>query len=235
MDTHEELAIKKDGSGTLVIKSDLNKMLAMLRSMGARSDMEKEGLARTYDTIVLMKDYVDTARNVAPDQKELLREGKMHIVLNAKENVGKFDMTFPFRSGEKLQQLYTSLNNTSGGLKGLLGNIGKPGPDTEDSDKNMPQLTSVYDITVKDGQYKRTVNQERYEAFTQAIKLEQLTQLSSVMGAMEYTFQITLPRAIKSISNSKAILSSDKKTAILKNDLIETFQHPELLSVEIQY
>ena len=237
-DTREELEIKADGSGTLVMKTDLSKMLEMVKGFAGETDLAKDGLDRPFDTTMLMKDYMDTAKNVPADQKELLRNGKVHVVMNVKESIGKFDMNFPFTSTDKLQQLYASLNSSSGGIKNLFDGMGKSlpkAPDEQGADKSMPQIASVYDITAKDGLYSRKVNKERYDAFTQAMKLEELKQMGSMLGAMDYTLSVKLPRAIKKISNSKVVLSDDKKTATLKADLMETFQHPELLALDIEY
>lgn len=240
-DTREELEIKGDGSGTLVMKTDLSKMLEMVKGFGDNNDLSKDGLDKAIDTTMLMKDYVDTAKNITPEQKQLLHNGKVHVVMNVKENIGKIDMNFPFASADKLQQLYASLNSSTGGLKNLFGGAGKvlPNGGSEDqgSDAGMPQIASVYDITVKEGLYSRKVNKQRYDAFAQSMKLDDLKQLGGSMGSMnmDYTLSLKLPRPIKRVSNSKAILSADKKTVTLAADLMETFQHPELLSLEVEY
>jgi hypothetical protein len=239
-DTREELEIKNDGSGTLVMKTDLGKMLELVKGFG-ENDLAKDGLDKAFDSTMYLKDYVDTAKKVTAEQKELLRDGKVHVVMNVKENIGKIDMTFPFTSADKLQQLYSSLNNSTGGLKNLFDKAGKgvpgDGASEEADDKGMPQIASVYDITVKQGLYSRKVNKERYDAFAQQMKLDELKQMGGMMGdmKMDYTLSIKLPRPVKRVSNSKAAVSADKKTVTLSTELMETFQHPELLSLEIEY
>lgn len=238
-DTREELEIKGDGSGTLVMKMDISKMLEMVKGFAGENDLAKDGLDKPFDTTMLMKDYIDTAKDVPADKKELLRNGKVHVVMNVKESIGRFDMNFPFASTDKLQQLYASLNSSSGGLKNLFDGMGKNlkkgGSDEQGNDKSMPQIASVYDITVKDGLYSRKVNKQRYDEFAQAVKLDDLKQMGTAMGAMDYTLSVKLPRPIKKVSNPKVVLSDDKKIATLKTDLMETFQHPELLALDIEY
>ncbi|HTL08629.1 MAG TPA: hypothetical protein VL307_10245 [Chitinophagaceae bacterium] len=238
-DTREELEIKNNGSGTLVLKSDFSKILDMMKGFTGESDLAKDGLDKPFDTTMALKDYVDTATSVPADKKELLRNGKVHLVMNVKESVGKFDMNLPFTSTDKLQQLYASLNSSSGGLKNMFDGMGKSLPKAggEDAggDKGMPQIASVYDITVKDGLYSRQVNKQRYEEFTKQMKLEELKQMGSMMGDMDYTLSIKLPRPAKKVSNAAMTLSDDKKTATLKTDLLKTFEHPELLAVNIEY
>lgn len=243
-DTREELDIKKDGSGTLAIRTDLGKIIEMMKGFGGEEGFTKEGLDKPFDTTMLLKDYVDTAKSVPAEKKALLRNGKVHLVLNAKDNIGKLDMHFPFASTDQLQQLYESLNSAGGGMQGLFGDLGKDRtmgtdePDTEKTpggDKGMPQISSVYDITVKDGVYNRKVNKERYDAFSKAMKIDDLKQMSGMLGEMNYTVAVKFPRAVKKISNPKAALSDDKMTATLSVDLMEIFEHPELLALEIEY
>ncbi len=236
-DTREELEIKKDGSGSLVMKTDFGKMLEMVKGMGSTTDLSKDGLDKLYDTTMYLKDVIDTAQNIPADQKELLRNGKVHLVVNVKESAGKMDMNFPFATTGKLQDLYASLNNSTNGLKNLFNGMGKNLQKADDSngEKGMPQIASVYDIVVKDGLYSRKVNKQRYDEFAQQMKLDELKQMSNMFGSMDYTLTIKLPRVIKKMSNSKAVLSEDKKTASLKTDLMETFDHPELLALEIEY
>ncbi len=239
MDTREELEIKANGSGTLVVKTDLSKMLEMLKGFTSQEDLQKQGMDRAFDTSMLMKDYVDTARDIPADKKALLRDGSLHLVMNVKEGIGKFDIKLPFASADQLQNLYASLNSSTGGLKGMLDGMDKDkkmgGSDSSSSDKGMPQITSVYDITVKDGLYSRKVNQVRYDQFAKDMKLEELKSMGSMMGAMHYSLLVKLPRPIKKINNPKAILSEDKRTATLSVELMETFEHPALLALEIEY
>jgi hypothetical protein len=234
MDTREEMQINKDGSGSLALKTDIGKMVEMMKSFTSDSDLQKQGLDKPFDTIMLLKSYLDTAQNVPADKKASLQDGQIHVILNVKENVGKFDILFPFRSEEQVSQLYQSLSSISGGLKNVMGNLG--GSNTqEQGDKGLPQLTFVYDVSIKKGIYSRKVNKERYSVFSQDMKLDQLKQLSSVLGTMNYTLALTFPQPIKKTSNAKAVLSNGNKTATLSVDLLEAFEHPELLELEIEY
>jgi len=239
MDTREELDIKKDGSGTLVVKTDMSKLIEIMKGFTSDSDIQKQGLDKTFDTTMLFKSFVDTAQNVPEDKKAVLRNGKLHLNLDVKDNIGKFDMEFPFSSPGNLSKLYESLNTSTGGLKGMMNSMGANKSNEEgqtpDDDKALPQITSVYDITLKKGLYSRKVNKARYETFSQTIKLDQLKQMGSMLGSMSYTLVVTLPQAVKKTTNAKAVLSGDKKTVTLSADLMETFEHPELLELDIEY
>jgi len=230
-ETKEELVIKKDGSGTLELKMDLAKMVDMMKNFASDSDIQKQGLDKPFDTTMLLKSFIDTASGIASAKKAALRDGSIHLTLNIKEHIDKMDMAFPFKSTDQIPDLYQGLNTSASGLKELMGKSdgGQAG------DKGLPQLSTVYDITVKNGIYSRKVNKERYETFKQGMNLEQLKQMGSVMGSISYTVSVSLPQPVKKTSNVKTVLSDDKKTVTLSADLLEAFEHPELLELEIEY
>ncbi len=234
--TKEEIEIKSDGSGTLVMKTDLGKMIDMLKSFSQGDELKKDGLDRPLDTVMLVKDFIDTAKDVPADKKALLRDGKIHLALNMNDSKGNFDMEFPFKSGSDLQKLYESLNSSTGGLKNLFGNSGDSSQlQQAGGDKGMPQIASAYDVVIKDGLYSRKVNKQRYAEFADASKLDELKKMGGMLGDLNYTLSVKLPRPIKKISNPKAVLSDDKKIARLSVDLMDVFEHPELLDIDIEY
>lgn len=232
--THEDLQIKKDGSGTLSMKTDVGKLLEMLKSFGGDSAFAGGRADHPMDTLMLMKDFVDTARDVPADKKALLRDGKVHVVMNMAESIGKIDFNLPFKSTSQLQQLYQTLNSGSG-LGSILGGMGNQLPGNNTGNSGIPQVASVYDIVIKDGSYSRKVNLERYEEFTKTMKLDEFKQMSGMFGEMDYTLSVTVPRPIKKSSNPQVVLSADKKTATLKTDLLQTFEHPALLAMDLEY
>ncbi len=237
-DTHENLVIKENGSGTLTIKTDIGKMLEILKSFSGDSSLMQNGLDKVYDTTLQMKDYVDTASGMTSEQKNLFHKGSVHIVVNVKDNIGKFDMSFPFSSAGDLSKLYSGLNGSAGSLKNMMGDMSKNFPNaTPDTgkDNGLPQIASVYDISLTPNSYSRKVNQEKYQAFSQMVKPEQLSQVNGMLGGMDYTFSISLPRKVKTVSNTKAVIAEDRKTVLLKADLLDCFQHPEVLELQLTY
>ena len=66
-------------------------------------------------------------------------------------------------------------------------------------------------------------------------KIEEAKGMSSMMGEMNYTIALNLPRAVKKVSNPKAVISNDKKNVMLKTDLFSIFDHPELLELTVDY
>jgi hypothetical protein len=242
---NEELEIKSDGSGALQYKTDLSKLIDVVKSFDSNGAMGTDSMIqKKLDSTILMKDLLDTAQNISPEKKALLREGKIHVKLNAEKSLFTIDMELPYKTPAQLQQLYTNLNSADNGLSGVMdGLTGKEDapfiPPGEGDDKTNPfgSIASIYDITVKDGLFSRKVNKERWQKFksANAESAEKMKGMGAMMGAMEYNISIKFPRAVKKTSNPKAEISTDGKNVLLKTDLIEVMEHPEMLELEIVY
>ena len=164
--------------------------------------------------------------------------------MNLANNILKMDMSYPYQSQAQLTQIYAALQdggmNMGSMMQALSGgdkdDAANPSPGGADAGDNNPsQLSNVYDITVTANQYKRVLNKERYQKMMSNPKIEEAKGMSSMMGEMNYTIALNLPRAIKKVSNPKADVSNDKKNVMLKTDLFSIFDHPELLELTVDY
>jgi hypothetical protein len=243
LDTVEQLDIKESGAGTLNMNMDMGKAAEMMKGFMAPEELAKEKLDRVIDTTILMKDVVDTSTKITPERKALLRNGKMHLTMNLANNILKMDMSYPYQSQAQLTQIYAALQdggmNMGSMMQALSGgdkdDAANPAPGGADAGDNPSQLSNVYDITVTPTQYKRVLNKERYQKMMSNPKIEEAKGMSSMMGEMNYTIALNLPRPVKKVSNSKAVISNDKKNVMLKSDLFAIFDHPELLELTVDY
>src|ERR1044071_5752656 len=159
----EQIDIKSNGSGQLTVNTNMSQLLEMIQTYIGKEEMDKQLPKRALDTTVLMKDVVDTAKNITPEKKALVRDGKIHMKLNMDEKVFKADMHFPFSSLNNLQQLYTSMNDGSLGTATLFKGLasGKSDSGSVGGNNNRPdmnQFKSIYDFQSTDGMISRNVN-----------------------------------------------------------------------------
>ena len=67
--------------------------------------MNQEGLDKVIDTVISMKSFADSAKDITPEQKALFSAGKMRLQMNIKEKIFKIDTDIPFKSYGDLQLL----------------------------------------------------------------------------------------------------------------------------------
>lgn len=236
---NEEITINADGSGVHNTKMDMGQMLEMIQSMAGEEELAKEGLDKVLDTTILMKSVMDSAKELSPEQRELLKDGKMNLQMNMKEKVFKAQVNIPFKGYKNLQSLMSGNGSSMSGLSQLFKGVfdkgeQKPALDGP-KDPGLEDMNSIFDVVVKDGLVSRKVNIAKHKALMEKPEIAQMQQMAS--GGMEilYTTVIKLPRPAKKTESSLIKLSEDKKTVTMKYNLLELFDTPEKFSYSIEF
>ncbi|HEY8399171.1 MAG TPA: hypothetical protein VIK80_14605 [Flavihumibacter sp.] len=236
----EEVDIREDGSGRLAMNTDMGQLFELLKGFASEEDLANEGLNRATDTVILMKDLIDTARDISAENRAVLREGKMHLQMNMNENIFKLNIDYPFKSLADANKLHKAMNDM-----GMMGNsLMNLGGKQEEPDQpaipgggsmGIERVSSIYDTRFGNGEYSRTVNRARYDSLVNDPRMQESRGMLSMMGSMNHNLTIKLPRKVKSVSNPKAEISADKKTVILKGDIVQALDSPELMEITIRY
>jgi hypothetical protein len=243
-EVNEEIVINADGTGTFVTKMDMGQLLEMMQSLAGEEKLSEEGMDKVIDTTFRMKDMLDSAKDITPEQKALLSSGTMKMQMNVKEKIFKMDMHFPFSNQGDLQKLMAGQGNNGAGItdivKQLFGGDKKQPEDTTQiidvaKEPDMQDISNIYDVTVKNGFISKKINNDRYKALVARPEMGQIKQLSSSGMEILYTTTIKLPRPVKSSDNPLIKLSADKKTVTMHYNLLELLDNPEKFSYTLEY
>ena len=114
LEINEEVEIKENGSGQLSSSMDLSQLVDMMAAMGGEEFEKKKD--EKIDSVIYLKDIIDTAKNLTAEQKRLTRDGTVRVQMNMAEKLFKLDMHYPFSSLERLQQLHAAMSDGGIGL-----------------------------------------------------------------------------------------------------------------------
>lgn len=234
LDIYEKIDVKKDGSGSVSMDMDMSQMLEMIQQYMGQQGMDKAGMAKM-DTTIHMKDILQGVDSLPADKKALLSAGTVHIRLDTGAKVFTTHMNFPFTSQDNLQKLYAALGDGSLGTAQLFKNLGGDEAGAGGPNPDINQFNGIYDFTCHDGLITKKVNEEKWKALQNNPQLAQLKQAGQMGIEIDYTTTIVLPRPVKKIDNAIAKLSDDKKTVVMKFNLINAFDHPEQFGYSIEY
>jgi hypothetical protein len=238
-DIDEEINVKNNGSGQMNINMDMSQLLDIMQTYVGKDEMGKQMPKDKMDTTIYMKDLVDTAKDIPADKKALIREGTLHMKLNMADKVFKAELHFPFTSMANLQNLYMAMNDGSLGtsklFKGLTSKGDSAGNNSNSTMPDIGQFNGIYDFQCKDGMISRKLNAAKWKQFQSDPQFEQMKQVSGMGMEVPYTLKVSLPRPLKKIDNSLAVISDDKKTITLKYNFVEVFEHPEKFEYTIAY
>jgi hypothetical protein len=237
---NEDIDVKPGGSGVYAVHTNMSQLLQAMQSYLGKEEMDKQMPTRNIDTTVMMKTLLDTASNISAENKALIKDGSVHLLLNIQQKEFNSDIVIPFKSLSDLQKLYNSMNNQSLGFTQLFkGMAGKP--DTAGSSSNgngmpdMNQFNAIYDFTSRDGYLSRKLNQEKWKALQQTSQYAQMKDAGNMGISIPYTLTITVPRPVKKVDNDLAKIFPDRKKVIIQYNLIEVFDHPEKFEYTVTY
>ena len=237
---NEDIDVKADGKGVYSIHNDMSQILQAMSSYMGKDEMEKQMPSRNIDTTVMMKSLLDTAKNISAENKALVKDGTVHLLLNMDKKEFKSDIVIPFKNLSDLQKLYNAMNSQSLGFTQFFkGMAGKPdstlGSSNDSGMPDMNQFNAIYDFVSHDGLISRKLNAERWKALQQSPQFAQMKEAGSMGISIPYTLTIAVPRPVKKVDNELAKLFPDRKKVVMQYNLVEVFDHPEKFEYTIVY
>ena len=76
--------------------TDMSQLLVAMQSYLGPEEMQKQMPAKNLDTTVMMKNLMDSAKDITPENKELVKDGTVHMKLNMDEKIFKSDIRHSF-------------------------------------------------------------------------------------------------------------------------------------------
>lgn len=235
LEIHDETVINENGSGQLSQALDMSQLIDMMQAMGGEEfDKHKD---EKIDSVIYLKDMVDTVKDITAEQRDLLRRGKINIKMNMKAKEFKINLQCPFDNLASLQKLSSGGGHAGAGLGSLMKKFG-PGSGemvSGDDSPDMDMLLGVFDYKISNGLINRTVNPAKLKALLNNPKMEEMKSGADMGIEVSHTVVYKLPRPVKKAANTKARLSADKKTVTLQLNLLEIFTKPEQFAFTIEY
>jgi hypothetical protein len=250
-EVNEEISINDDGSGVYNTKMDMSQLIDMMQTFAGEEKMSEQGMDRAIDTVINFQNIVDSAKEMTAEQKELMKDAKMHMQMNIKEKLFKIDINIPYKNYASLEKLLAGGGATGSAMSEVMKDVfsekktddqvqalpadSSAGEIKEEVSPGMNDFTNFYDVTVKKGTISRKVNQEKWKALTDKPEMQQMKQLSSSGMEILYTTTIKLPRPVKKSDNAMFKISDGGKTITMKYNMLEMLDNPDKFSYTIEY
>ena len=241
LDTEETILLNADNSGVYTVKFDLSRMLELAASMNPDAGKEDRVMQKK-DTIVYLRDLVDTASSLTADEKRLYKDGMLQVKLDEGKNQMSLTMSTPFKNPADLTIIKNHLPEIISKLKGFekaAGDLEKPGEneDMKMDDKSANPLGEYFTFSATAGRISNTITD--VEAFKKLVTADStfsmMTQMAGMMGDFNYHTIITVPKAAKKFQGPGSSASADKKTISFSTTLAEILEHPEKVSYSVEY
>jgi hypothetical protein len=263
----EKIDINANDSGTYTVNIDMSKMMQMmeaLKSMKSESAdstatplNESDSIAapdnigsgekksQDIDSIIYFKPIVDTARNLTAAEKEMMRDGSMHILVNEKAGKVLLTLNLPFKKTAQLPYIRSNFPTVMDKLgvmdkkENTEDNMASMG--SKESSKTMSKSISPMGDFTRFTTAKGLISNKIIDKVKMKAQLKKdpsfkmLQEMGKTMGDISYTTIINLPAPAKMIKGPAATLSAGKRRVTIRSNLNDIIKKPENFEYEIRY
>ena len=240
-DLVEDIAVNDNGSGVYQMNMDMSGLLDFLDMMQAQDTalsqkMEKSGF-KNIDTLLQLKNFTDTAKDLTKEEKALLHDATMQFTVKQKERVLKAKMTYPFKQLTDISKLM-ALGKSGKQAKLLMKSLGNkegPGAEMGENTPAMPGFNDVFDMTYQKGLLERKVNEQKFKELQANNKLPGLEEGGEAFATATMSTVLHLPKPAKKVTGDNIQVSDDKKTVTIKRTFKDVMENPKTLAFRIEY
>lgn len=229
-----DVTINENGSGSFVSSIDMGEIFEIARSMGQEKQLE-EARGKQVDTTLLLKQLAEQDEKLPAEDKLLLKEGNIRVVINVDSNLFYSKATLPFKKVEDINKVnLLSQRLLSKSMDNFLET--KDPNQVDDEPRDLGATFDEYYITTySKNSIEKKLNKEKYGSVENDEALKAM-QEGAAMG-MEVKSKIIyrLPRAAKKVEGKNAVLSEDKKTVTISTGLNDFVTDGTALEFKISF
>lgn len=245
LDTEEKITIFKNESGLYSVKVDMSKMLQMMEQMGQMDQLEDFNSQEKKDTTFYFRSVIDTISSLSAKEKDLFKDGSLHISMDGKEGKMIINMNFPFKHLRDLPEIKSSYLHIIDKM-----NLSK-GIDQADEDEQSGTVpfdlggeknfltpgNEAFRFTASPGKISNTMIDTNL--FNEKVQgdstIQMLQQMSVLMGDMNFKTVVEAPSKIKNFKGNQAVLSDDKKTVSFSTTFNDILNRAEAAEYSVEY
>ncbi|MFL0354109.1 hypothetical protein [Xanthomarina sp. GH4-25] len=238
----EEITFQPDGSGEFIMNYDLSEVMKTLEKMGGDKEGNENDKKEKIDSIVYFKDIlaeksdsISKLSQIEQDKLQSLETIVMRIKMD--EATGSFDFGFgsTFKNLDELPDVLEKIEQA----KEFNSKDDAQFSKMEQSAvaKSAKNLLEYVDFSYDGKTFSRALS-ENYKPSSEDIEalnteISQMGESKDTFEGMTYTLIYHFPKTIKSVSNTKAEISNDKKTVTLKMNFLEMIKSPENATLNV--
>lgn len=238
----QELTVSKDGSGTLSNTTDMSQVMSMVIQMaGDKIGNQKFNM----DTTIGFKSLLDSIKDMSSANKELLKDGLVHVVMKMDDNKYLINSSVPFKKIGDVEKINQAMQKEVNGKfldnamkEAMKENKGFGDSSMMNTQQGAPKMSlpeNYFTLTCKDGMIGRSINKEKMKTLAEDETLSQMKQMSSMGAPLKTSLVINLPRPAKKVEGKNVQLSADKKKLTVENELNDLFDDPSLYEFKVEY
>lgn len=222
----ETIVLNADGSGKIKIQMDASELMTMIPAMVGEDELKgmEERIDTTFFFADILKQSKDSIAQLPVEQQKKLKNLEpfgVHVKMDPEKGEMLYDIFLNFKDISEANEMFKVFNQ-----------ISNTGTNTVNSSEGLPNQESIkVHYSFNNNVFKR--NAFISDRILHQQELDSLQNMEMMMGNTVYKLNYTFPKSIKSVTNSEATFSADRKSLYLQANYFDYFRNPDLLSVEV--
>jgi hypothetical protein len=176
--------------------------------------------------------------------RELLKNGKVHVVMKLDDGEYLINSSIPFKGIGDVDRINNVMQKEVSGkclenaMKEAMKQTGKSDSSAMLPQQQMPALSlpeHYFVMVCKNGLISRTADKAKLASLEQDEMLTQMKQIGAMGAPLKSTFVINLPKPARKAEGKNVVVSEDKKTITISNELNDLFEDPSLFEFKVEY
>jgi hypothetical protein len=222
--------LNADGSGTYVFINDFSKMISLAKQMGKSKDTEEIAM----DSTIKLASLKDSIKELTPQEKDLLKDAVMHLVMNSKSEKFVMQFTYPFKKADDIGLLNKLSGKVAKHVMGKQMGGEMPQGDMRGGEPGSKSLDDCFMETYANGVITKSLDKAKYAALLDDQSMTSFKEMS-LMEPPTFNYIINLPRPVKKTVGKSLKISDDKKKITLNLNANDFFDDPSKFEYRIEY
>ncbi|TGD56886.1 hypothetical protein [Flavobacterium humi] len=224
----EDIYINPDGSGKYTLDMDGSSMMAMVPKDSVRNEKSIDSVFSFKEVFAAKKDSIAKLSKEEQEKLKKLENFNMRMKMDYKAQQFLFSMNTDFKNVTELQDAMANMNAFQSMGKNKVGANAMASPESFGNNNSILK----YSYNGKKFTRKAVIDKSRIKK----VENDSLAEsYKMIYASSKYVIKYHFPKPVKSISNTAALFSEDRKTVTIEYPFNEYMDAPEKLNFEVEF
>jgi hypothetical protein len=235
VDIEEQYSFRNDGSCNVVYGFDMSRAVSVLMNLITDSVRSTPEFAMAKDTTLNFYSALPDSiqQQMSPEDANLAKTSDLSVKMDLRKNQMKVNVSYLAKDAADLEYYLKNISKIS--QKSQLSAIAKGSKQVKEiGTQSLIGGQDYYTYEITPNRFQRIVDKIKFNAFLKKTQ-STLVMAKAMLIDMPYKVVLNFAKPVKSVNNSKAIVSADRKTVTLETDMDEIIKNPAIMNLQIDF
>lgn len=235
VDIEEHYAFKADGSCNVAYNFDMSHAVSILMNLMSDSVAATPQFAMAKDTTLNFYSAIpdSTQRKLSAEDINLAKSSNLGVKMDLRKSIMKISINHQAKNAADLKYYLEHISKVANNSQ--LSSVTKGNKDIKGFDAGtLVSGQDYYDYDITPHKFYRIVDKAKFNAFLKKTKATFVTA-KALLIETPYKLVLSFAKPVKTVKNSRALVSADHKTVTLITSMDEVIKNPAVMNLKIDF